>query len=102
MAASQSSSRRLGANTVTVSQKLNENDRFGVCDLAASNHGCCLFQGRLDHFDVFSLISQAAALGHLVRRRVRAREEGDFLHDSGRAYAELEQPIHLLNTVAAL
>ena len=79
MAISQSSNGRLGANAVR--QKLNENDRLGIDDLTGSNHGGGLFQGRLEHLNVFALLSQATALGHLVRRRVGAGEERNFFRD---------------------
>jgi hypothetical protein len=44
-------------------------------------------------------ICQAAALGYLVRRRIRAREERDFFHYGGRADIEFKQPIYLFYSI---
>jgi hypothetical protein len=62
---------------------LYENDGFGIDDLTGGDHRHGPVQGDLDYLDIFALLNQATAIGHLVRRRIGAGKERNFFRDGG-------------------
>src|SRR3981081_3426271 len=84
MAAPQSSSTPLGATAFL--EILNKNGRRYIDDLASSDHGGGLLQGRLNDLDIFALFGQTASLRDFIRGAKGDGKETDLflhlLHDS--------------------
>src|SRR5215208_5461302 len=59
--------RRLTASRIlhAMAQMLNEDDRLCVNDFASPDHRGSFLQCGLDHIDIFALLLEPAALGHL-------------------------------------
>jgi hypothetical protein len=70
---------------------IEQDDRLRVDDLAFFDHGDCLVQCGLNHFDVFAFLDEAAAWTDPVFRRIACNEEGQFLHEFAGAHESLKK-----------